>query len=271
MTGPPLRPIVLPADFPAVLPAGWIVEKSLAITRVSRTWRVLADGRPAVLRVDETGARRLGLNRHAEPEVLRAVAEAGVGPACLAADPDRGTLLTEWLPGQAWSAADLREPANLRRAATLLRQVHGLPPAGPVLNLEAAITRYEVLGGPRASGPAQVAREQLARCLAAEADGEAASLRLCHNDPTPGNFIAGPDGRLRLIDWEYAGVGPVAFDLAGLAVGAALDESGDEILLAAYRSPQSQPAELAGHLAGQLARHRAWKAFCQALGALWTE
>jgi len=115
-----------------------------------------------------------------------------------------------------------------------------------------------------------LAREQLARCLAmeasgAEADGMGAGLRLCHNDPTPGNFIAGPAGRLHLIDWEYAGLGPAAFDLAGLAVGAALDESGDEILLAAYRGRQSLPAELAGHLAA----HRAWKAFCQALGALW--
>ena len=254
------------------LPAGCVLQEVLASTPVSRTWRVLADGRPAVLRVDEPGARRLGLPRRAEPDVLRAMAAAGLGPAVLAADPARGTLLTEWLPGRAWTAADLREPANLRRAAGLLRRVHDLPPAGPafdrVLDLPAAIDRYAALGGPRAAGPGQAAREQLARCLATEAGPDAAGLRqrpdlhLCHGDPTPGNFIAGPDGDLRLIDWEYAGRGPPAFDLAGLAVGAALDPAGDDLLLAAYAG--RQPG------AGDRARHRAWKAFCQALGALWT-
>ncbi|MBL8200256.1 MAG: phosphotransferase family protein [Chromatiales bacterium] len=248
------------------LPAGWVLQESLAVTPVSRTWRVLADGRQAVLRVDEPAARRLGLNRAAEPAVLRAVAAAGLGPDCLAADPARGTLLTGWLPGRAWSAADLREPANLRRAAGLLRRVHDLPPPGPaaglpVLDLAAAVDRYATLAGPAASLPARRARAALARCLAADA-GVAAPPCLCHGDPTPGNFIAAPDGSLWLIDWEYAGLGPPAFDLAGLALGAALDPAGDDLLLAAYQGRAPRPAERA--------RHRDWQAFCQALGTLWT-
>ena len=247
----------------ACLPPGWVIQETLAITPVSRTWRVLADGRQAVLRVDEPLARRLGLNRAAEPGVLRTVADAGLGPACLDADATGGWLLTEWLPGGSWSAADLREPANLRRAARLLRRVHDLPPAGPVLDLAAAIDRYAALGGTPAAGPARVARDQLARCRSADATAGVADCPcLCHNDPTPGNFIALTDGSLRLIDWEYAGLGDPAFDLAGLAVGAALDPSGDDILLGAYRGRQPEP--------GELARHGAWKAFCRSLGALWT-
>jgi aminoglycoside phosphotransferase (APT) family kinase protein len=250
----------------ALLPPGWVIQEALAVTPVSRTWRVVADGRQAVLRVDEPLARRLGLDRAAEPGVLRTVADAGLGPACLDADATGGWLLTEWLPGSAWSAPDLREPANLRRAAGLLRRLHGLPPAGPVLDLAAAIDRYAALGGTLAAGPARVAREQLARCRSADAAADVGAAAdppcLCHNDPTPGNFIAVADGSLRLIDWEYAGLGHPAFDLAGLAVGADLDPSGDEILLRAYRGRSPQP--------GELARHEAWKAFCRTLGALWT-
>lgn len=256
MTGSP--------ELPPTLPPGWVIREVLAVTPVSRTFRVLADGRPAVLRVDEPLARRLGLNRAAEPAVLRAVAAAGLGPDCLAADAGRGTLLTGWLPGRAWTVPDLREPAKLQRAAVLLRQVHGLPAAGPELDLAAAIDRYAALGGAPAAVPARTARELLARCLAsagAEAGGAANRPCLCHGDPTPGNFIAGTDGTLRLIDWEYAGLGPPAFDLAGLAVGAGLDPSGDDLLLGAWAGREPGRDERA--------RHQDWKAFCRALGDLW--
>lgn len=241
------------------IPPDCRVEELLASTPVSRTWRVVADGRPAVLRVDEPGARRLGLDRVAEPGVLAAAAAAGVGPACLAADPARGTLLTGWLPGRAWSAADLKEPGNLRQAAALLRRVHGLPLAAPAIDLAGAIDRY---GGP--PDRVRAARAQLARCLAGAGAGEGRAgegLRLCHGDPTPGNFIAGPEGRLHLIDWEYAGLCHPAFDLAGLALGAGLDAAGDEFLLAAYGGCPPGAADRD--------RHRDWKAFCQALGDLW--
>jgi thiamine kinase-like enzyme len=37
-----------------------------------------------------------------------------------------------------------------------------------------------------------------------------------------------------LVDWEYAGLGDPAFDLANFAVNNDLDEEGDRALLAAY-------------------------------------
>lgn len=242
------------------LPAGWQIQETLAITAVSRTWRVLAGEQMAVLRLDEPGATRLGLNRPAEPAVLRAAAAAGLGPACLQSDADRGLLLTEWLPGTTWSAGALREPGNLRLAAGLLRRVHALPLTEPVLDLGAAIGRYAAPGGARLMRLAARARDELALCLAGTPSQRQC---LCHNDPTPGNFIALPDGGLRLIDWEYAGRCYPGFDLAGLALGAGLTPDEDEMLLGAYgdRPPDS----------AAVARHRAWKRFCQVLSELWVE
>ena len=47
------------------------------------------------------------------------------------------------------------------------------------------------------------------------------------------NFIH--DGeRLWIVDWEYAGMGDPAFDLANFAVNNGLDEDGDRVLLGAY-------------------------------------
>ncbi|MEO7386613.1 MAG: phosphotransferase [Gammaproteobacteria bacterium] len=234
----------------------WHIDERLAVTPVSRTSRVRQGDRQAVLRQDEAGARQLGLDRVAERAILARVASAGLGPACLDADPARGLLLTEWLPGRAWTAADLRESDNLQQAAALLRRIHTLPPEGPLQDLAAAIHRYEVRAG--VTDIADLARDQLTRCRQLES---APALCLCHNDPTPGNFIAGTGRPLRLIDWEYAGLCDPFFDLAVLASGAALTPAGQGILLAAYR--QRPP-----HLADSK-RLEAWMTFCGFLGALW--
>lgn len=251
----------------------WEVLKPLAATPVSRTWRVAVGdpldvplaGQLAVLRQDEPGAARLGLNRAAEPDVLTAAAAAGLGPACLRADPAQGLLLTEWLPGQAWTAADLQNPANLRRAAGLLRRLHATPLAGPVVDLAAAIDRYAAAAGRSGAPLADQARADLAQALAAPvapvAPEGAPTLCFCHNDATPGNFIVSAAGAVRLIDWEYAGLCHPGFDLAGLAVGAGLNRGQVRQLLAAYQGRAPTPAETA--------RHRDWEAFCGSLGILW--
>jgi thiamine kinase-like enzyme len=58
-------------------------------------------------------------------------------------------------------------------------------------------------------------------------------LRPCHNDLLAANFIR--DGeRLWIVDWEYAGMGDPAFDLANFSVNHELDADGDCELLDAY-------------------------------------
>ena len=55
----------------------------------------------------------------------------------------------------------------------------------------------------------------------------------CHNDLLAANFIAVPGG-IRIVDWEYAGMGDRYFDLANFAVNNELDGDGEEAFLAAY-------------------------------------
>jgi len=239
----------------------WRILEPLAATPVSRTWRVAVGEQLAVLRLDEPGAGHLGLNRIAEAGVLRTAAAAGLGPTCLSADPARGLLLTAWLPGRAWSAVDLQEVGNLQRAAALLRRVHATPLAGPVVDLGAAIDRYAAGAGAPAADLAATARDQLAHALLGGVAAEAAPLCFCHNDPTPGNFIASPAGELHFIDWEYAGLCHPGFDLAGLVLGAELTAEQVDLLLTAYwgRPPTRADGD----------RQRAWEALCRSLGTLW--
>lgn len=236
----------------------WQVLRPLAATRVSCTSLVVWQGRRAVLREDRPGARRLGLPRFTEPLVLAAARQAGLGPGCLWADPHRGLLLTEWLPGRACTLAELGQPDLLERAAALLRRLHATPLSAPAVNLPAIVECYAVAAGP---GAEELAGEVRAAWAGVSSVGLAERPCFCHNDPTPGNFIAGAGGRLHLIDWEYAGVGLPGLDLAGFALGAGLTAPQVGAFLQAYRGRPPTRAETASQ--------EVWESFVRRLGTLW--
>lgn len=83
-----------------------------------------------------------------------------------------------------------------------------------------------------------------------------------HGDPHPGNWLAG-ERTLTLVDFEFAGMGPRAWDLAEFAATAALDGALERRLLDAYRaaagvSPAAGPGEW-----------RAWRVAVDVVGAAW--
>src|SRR5207249_8401138 len=58
-------------------------------------------------------------------------------------------------------------------------------------------------------------------------------LRPCHNDLLNANFI--DDGeRIRIVDWEYAGMGDPFFDLGNFSINHELEPEADAIFLEAY-------------------------------------
>ena len=68
-------------------------------------------------------------------------------------------------------------------------------------------------------------------------------MRPCHNDLLNANFI--DDGtRIRIVDWEYAGMGDPFFDLGNFSVNHGLDADEDAILLEAYEG-EVRPDRLA--------------------------
>jgi thiamine kinase-like enzyme len=87
-----------------------------------------------------------------------------------------------------------------------------------------------------------------ARIEAAPALADGAPV-LCHNDLLPANFIASPDG-IRVVDWEYAGMGSRWFDLGNFAVNNELGPAEEEDFLVgylgtAYLGKKPAPADLA--------------------------
>lgn len=210
-------------------------------------WRLPTARGPVAVRVGEPFALHLGANRQSELAALQAAFP--ISPAVLLADPEAGWLVTEWITGRHWSHQEACEASHLRRIAGLLASLHALvPPAGVrQLSLRSTLAALGAEPDP-----------MIEACLTSLEAG--AVIGLCHNDPHHRNILIDDHCVLRLIDWEYAGVGAVAVDLAEYANVHQLQDRERALLLEAYgaaggRVSQAQ-FDAAGHLC-QL-RTRLW-------------
>ena len=121
----------------------------------------------------------------------------------------------------------------IRRVAADLRPVHNGPPLSRRFDAFRIVEDYRSTAFAHgAPVPAEYVRaRQIARAI--ERARGPIPERPCHNDLLNANFI--DDGsRIRIVDWEYAGMGDIFFDLANFAVNHELDEDGRAELLTAY-------------------------------------
>ena len=200
--------------------AGARIVRRLAAGPTNTTWLVEHEAREWVLRLDTPAAAELGLNRDNERRVAAAAAAAGITPEYRWFDTSAGTCLRRYVSGRAWTADDLRDSRSLERLAAVLRRLHALPGTGQPFDPGAAVRRYAGQVGSRAA--AALAEQALAALGSARAGVTRSAL--CHNDLVAENILEAADGRLVLIDWEYAGAGDPWFDLAVVIRHHDLDE-----------------------------------------------
>jgi thiamine kinase-like enzyme len=137
----------------------------------------------------------------------------------------------------------MRRPARLRAVAATLRRIHDGPAIPGLFVPFRIVEAYRALAQSRAVAipPEYDLAQSIARrielaCLTAPLE-----LRPCHNDLLNGNFI--DDGaRIRIVDWEYAGMGDPYFDLGNFSINHELDPEQDAILLTAYLGEAPSPA-----------------------------
>jgi thiamine kinase len=204
----------------------------------NRSWLVTTDDDRFVVRIgDEASTQELQIDRNSEATVLELVSRAGIGPEVLRCDPERGILVTRYL-GATWNERDAQLGENIDRIAALLRRLHTLETPKSVRTVDLASTVHGYLQTLDERGSCSgLTSPPLREC----ADKTAMRLRkgsttcLCHNDVHHLNIVDGDS--LRLIDWEYAGVGEPLFDLASLCVYHRYRRAQRERLLSAYAAP----------------------------------
>lgn len=199
----------------------------------NRNYRVVVGTETFVVRIPaETGAL-LGIDRRTEYEASRLAAAAGVGPEVVAFIEPEGALITRFIQGRPVSDAAAHDPDTLHRIAHSLRRIHQCASVvgefSPFRVVEAYALTATRHGGrlPPEHGRARPLALAIEQAIRTEPPV------LCHNDLLNANFI--DDGAaIRIVDWEYAGMGDRFFDFGNFAVNHQLSESDETQLLAAY-------------------------------------
>ena len=185
-----------------------------------------------VVRVPGRDTDLLGVNRANEVLVGRLVAGIGVGPEVVDLDEATGCLITRFIESRPVSPEEIAREPMLGEFVATLRRVHA---AGPVA------AHWDVERVTRVNREAAAARGVVAPFDAERAFAvverifEVRPFRptvLGHNDLLNANFLY--DGRLRIVDWEYAGMADPFFDLANVAVNNGFSPDAERRLLGLY-------------------------------------
>ncbi len=228
----------------------WAGRKDLKVSALgggitNENFRVDLGNDSFVLRISGANTDLLGIDRENEHIANRQAAELGIAPQVIAFLRPEGYLVTRFLKdARPLPPEELRRPENIRRVVEALLQIHAMSPIPGTFSPFRVVETY-----------AETARRYNVAFpsdfdwfIGRKEEIESAFLRdpfrlhVCHNDLLNGNFL--DDGRLRILDWEYAGMGDVYFDLANLAINHDFDDAQDRLLLEAYFGSVT-PARLA--------------------------
>jgi thiamine kinase-like enzyme len=213
----------VPPEFARILSQipNWADAQDLQIERLAgltnTNYAVTVDGERFVLRVSGPNAARLGIDRELEVQALSAASKAGLAPQVVHVVLPEGHLVTRYINGRHWSLAEYRTQENLWRIVEAVKRLHALPPVeatfSPFRRVEAYAQHAQAMGVPFPSDFDHLVRE-MERIAQDQARDPSPWQRFCHNDLFSVNVI--DDGRVRFLDWEFAGIGDLYFDLATL-------------------------------------------------------
>ena len=209
-----------------------------------------------VARLSGSAGEMLTIDRDAEHANSRAAAAAGVAPQVTEYVPAARLLVIEWIEGRTLDAADLDDEVMLGRIADTCRQLHAGPAFRGVFDMFDVQQRYLDIvrrnGFRLPAGYLELAPqvEQIRRALAVRAVAPVP----CHNDLLPANMI--DDGqRIRLIDYEYSGMGDACFELGNIWSEASLPPERLTELVTAYHGRHSRSLIARARLLGLIGKY----------------
>jgi thiamine kinase-like enzyme len=197
-------------------------------------YRVDVGGESFVLRIAGADTELLGINREHEYAANLAAGRLGIAPEVFYFIRPEGYLVTHFISGRPILPAEICQPENIRRVMDVVRRIHTMPEIPGIFDVFRIVADYcEIAARYRVPFPPHMdwlnQRMQSAR--------QALNTRSmkpcpCHNDLLNANFLA--NGQIRVLDWEYAGMGDPFFDLANFSDHHDLDDEQDRWLLNCY-------------------------------------
>ncbi len=229
----------------AIIP-NWADAEELVIERIggltNTNYCVNVDGEQFVLRVSGRNTESLGINREHEFEALKAASAAGIGPEVVHFIKPEGHLVTRWIDGRHWTYEEYRKPDSIRLMVETIRRLHALNKVEArfsPFNRVASFTQKVLDLGVKLPQDFDTFLETTQSIQDDQNRDQSNWLRFCHNDLVAVNYLYSDEQKkITIIDWEFAGMGDLYFDLATLAythdnVGPISPEL-EEFMLACY-------------------------------------
>ena len=215
--------------------------KSIEVTELTggitnKNFKITADGESFVLRMGGNETKHLGIDREVEYECSRIAAQIEIAPEPIVFLAPEGYIVARFISGKGMPADEIGTQENISRVVESMKAYHAIEkfPGSfspfRVAEEYAKIARSFHVQLPRKMDWYLEKSSEIEKAMYAR---EPLTLRPCHNDLLNGNFI--DDGkRIRILDWEYAGMGDIFFDLGNFAIQHEFNDEQDEILLKAY-------------------------------------
>lgn len=199
----------------------------------NRNLLLTTDSGKYVARISSNDSSLLSIDRDAEYENSKRVAESGIGAPVFDFLPGQGLLVIGYIPGQTCGAEDVSQ--NLGRIAESCRRLHASERFVNNFDMFKVQARYLTVVQehgfrlPNRYRDYEAHIGRIAKALAVLDEGTVP----CNNDLLPGNFI--DDGKkIWVIDYEYSGNNDACFELGNIWAEAFLDLEKLEELVTAY-------------------------------------
>ncbi len=210
----------------------------------NQNYRVDIAGETFVLRVGGKGTRLLGIDRGREHTCTAIAAQMGVGAEVIYFLASEEALVTRFIVGNGISPETAAQPATLRRIVKSMQRYHNGPAFPGTFSPFDTVRDYHKKALERGvTFPESLPQVYALMAQIEEAIGPLHQPTPCHNDLLANNFI--DDGHnIWILDWEYAAMGDIFFDLGNFAVNQTLnDEQCAELLR--YYFGEARPADVA--------------------------
>ncbi len=201
----------------------------------NKNYKITEDGESYVLRMGGTETKYLGIDRKIEYECSLLASQIGIAPEPIAFLEPEGYIVARFITGKGIPAEEIGTEENIKRVLDSMKAYHALDifpgsfsPFRVAEEYAKTASSFNVKLPDKMDWYLEKSRE-----IEKAMYREPLKPRPCHNDLLNGNFI--DDGtRIRILDWEYAGMGDIFFDLGNFAVQHEFNAEQDEILLRAY-------------------------------------
>ena len=201
----------------------------------NKNYKITVDGESFVLRMGGNETKYLGIDRKIEYDCSLLASQIGIAPEPIAFLEPEGYIVARFISGKGISAEEIGTEENIKRVLESMKAYHSLDFfPGSFSPFRVAEEYAKTASSFNVKLPDKMDWYLIkSREIENAMYREALILRPCHNDLLNLNFI--DNGiRIHILDWEYAGMGDIFFDLGNFAVQHEFNNEQDEILLRAY-------------------------------------